>query len=629
MAVIVLSGALIAGAVGYRWAFHDMPAIPEDSRELWRVRMEPTVTLLDREGAVLAVRGPLYGQPARLTELPPHVPRAFLAIEDQRFFEHGGVDWTAMVRSSVVNVRAGRTLQGGSTITMQLVKNLILTPERTLQRKLQEMRIAMALEDRLSKQEILELYLNRIYFGEQAYGIEAAARRYFDKPATELSLQEAALLAALPKAPSRLAPTDNLAEAQARAAIVLRTMRDIGYIDELEYLVAVSTQAEPVEGVFGSGDHMRYGHIFSYAATETARALGPDPDVNDLVIATTIDRDMQAAAVQAVQTRIADEGEAVNASEAALIALDRDGSVRAVVGGIDYAASQFNRATQARRQPGSAFKPVVYAAALEAGYSPWDVFDDSPVDIDGWTPGNFGGGYRGRVTIDDALKRSINTVAARVGMAVGLPQVVDMARRLGVGGVLRPVPSITLGASETRLVDITSAYLVFANDGNRIPPHLITEIRSTSGELVWERPEDEPEAVIDTEDARTMSTMLQAVVREGTGTAARLPDGRPAAGKTGTSQQSRDAWFIGYTANLAAGVWVGNDDDSPMRNVTGGGLPARIWNDFMAAAHEGLEIEQLAAPAPRTRDPREERLAAFYGALSNDLENARTGAAHY
>lgn len=625
LACAILAAGLIAGVIGWRWAFHDMPAIPDDSEELWRVRMEATVTLLDHEDNVLAVRGPLYGAPARLTDLPPHVPRAFMAIEDQRFFEHSGVDWSAMARAFTANFRAGRTVQGGSTITMQLVKNLILTPERTLQRKIQEIHIARALERRLSKQDILELYLNRIYFGEQAYGIEAAARRYFDKPAAELTLQEAALLAALPKAPSRLAPTDNLVEAQARAAQVLAAMRERGYIDELEYLVAISTQAEPVQGVIGSGNHARFGHIFAYAMNEAARALGPEPEANDLVIHTTIDRELLTMAETALRARMEEEGEAVNAGEAALISMDRDGAVRAVVGGVDYARSQFNRATQARRQPGSAFKPVVYAAALEAGYSPWEVFEDSPVNIDGWTPGNFGGGYRGRVTIEDALKRSINTVAARVGMAVGLANVVDMARRLGVSGVTQAVPSITLGAAETRLIDLTSAYLVFANDGERHPPHLIREIRNTRGALIWERSGDRPEQVIDADDARTMSTMLQAVVREGTGRAALLPGGHPVAGKTGTSQSSRDAWFVGYTAHYATGVWVGNDDDTPMQGVTGGGLPARIWQAYMAEAHENLPVENLAAPAPRTRSVREERLAAFYSSLAGELDQARAG----
>lgn len=624
LAMFLVAGGITAQAA-WHWAFHDLPPVPESAEDLWRVRMEPTVTLLDSEDAVLAIRGPLYGVPARLEDLPPHVAQAFLSIEDRRYYEHPGVDWRGTLRALFANFRAGRTVQGGSTITMQLVKNLILTPERTMRRKIQEMRLALALEERLTKEEILELYLNRIYFGEQAYGIEAAARRYFNKPASELTIQEAALLAALPAAPTRLAPTDNLVEAQARAANVLAAMRDAGFLSPMDYLVAAATQAEPVESAFQPGGSLEYGHLFDYAIAEARRALGPDNDVPDLVIHTTLDTRLQNAAQRVVRERLERDGPAVRASEAAAVVLASDGAVRAMVGGTDYTTSQFNRALQARRQPGSAFKPIVYLAALENGYTPTSVFNDAPVNFDGWTPVNFGGGNRGRMTMEDALKRSTNTIAAQVGMLVGLDNVAEMATRLGITTPMNPVPSLSLGSSEVRVIDLTAVYLAIANDGRRTDPYFVTEVRTTRGDVLFTREPARTQQVITRNDARAMSTMMQGVILDGTGRRAALPGGRPAAGKTGTSQNSRDAWFAGYTAQFTTAVWTGNDDDSPMANVTGGALPADIWRDIMAAAHEGLAVEPLSAPPPRVRSEREERLLTYYSELSVAFGRLRGG----
>lgn len=605
--------------MGWRWAFHDLPALPEDAVALWEVRRESSVTLMGAGGERLVVRGPRYGRPVRLDELPEHVPQAFLAIEDRRFYQHDGVDPRGLARAMIANLRAGATVQGGSTLTMQLVKNLILSPERTVRRKLQEIRLALALEERLGKEEVLELYLNRVYLGERAYGVQAAARTYFGKPASELTVQEAALLAALPKAPSRLAPTENLAAARARAEEVLQAMLDAGFIDPLTYLTAVTLPAELTENAEIAYDPALFGHVFDAAVAEAEAELGePLPAV--VTVHTSIDPALQTAAQQAVAQIMDAAGEARNAGEAALVALDLDGRVRAMIGGRSYRDSQFNRAVQAERQPGSAFKPVVFAAAFEAGLDPASTFRDRPIDIEGWQPENFGGGFRGRVTLADALKRSINTVAAQAGAEAGPAAVAEMAERLGVTSQLAEVPALALGAGEARLIDMTAVYAAFANDGRRTPPRLVTEIRDARGTLLWSAPDPAPgRQVIEEQHARWMSTMLQSVVIDGTGTRARL-QGHPAAGKTGTSQNSRDAWFVGYTGYLATGVWVGNDDDTPTDAVTGGQLPAQIWRAFMADAHRELEPRPLAAPAPRRRSAREEDLAAFYSDLSSRFE---------
>lgn len=609
----------IAGFAAWRWAFHDLPSLPENSAELWEVRRERSVTLLAADGSELAVRGPRYARPVTLEELPPHVPQAFIAIEDVRFYDHDGVDRRGLARAMVANVRAGSAVQGGSTLTMQLIKNLVLSPERTVRRKVQEIRLALAMEERLSKQEILELYLNRVYLGERAFGIEAAAFRYFDKPASELSLAEAALLAALPKAPSRLAPTVNMEEARARARSVLLAMVEAGFITSLDYIGAVADPATLAEPDTDPLDPALFGHVFDHALARAEAELGDDlPDV--ITLHTTLDPNLQAAAQAAVAAVMDEQGEARDAGEAALLAIDLNGAVRAMIGGRDYQESQFNRTTQAQRQPGSAFKPIVFAAAFENGMDPATTFRDRPIDIEGWSPENYGGGYRGRITIADALKRSINTVAAQAGAQIGAEAIAEMAARLGVTTPLNPVPALSLGTGEVRLIDLVGVYAAFANDGRRTRPILLTEIRNARGDLLWAAPERSPgQPAIEQSQARAMSTMMQAVLIDGTGTRARLPN-RRAAGKTGTSQESRDAWFVGYTAQLAAGVWVGNDDDTPTDSVTGGQLPADIWRRFMTEAHRGLPAEPLRAPEPQRRTEREETLAAFYSDLSSRFE---------
>lgn len=619
--LFVLVAVIFTFAFFWRWAFHDLPDIPNSASELWDVRREPAVRVVDVELRTLSVRGPLYGQVVRLTELPSYVPQAFIAIEDRRFYSHDGLDRRGFMRAMVTNVRAGEVVQGGSTLTMQLIKNLILTPDRTLRRKLQEIRLAFALEHILTKDQILELYINRVYLGEQAYGIEAAAQLYFDKPASELTLSESALLAALPKAPSRLAPTVNLERAQDRAEDVLQAMLRAEFITTLEYLAAVADPAEPVEGVELIAEATSFGHAIDAAIAEAQQILGDGDTPPDMVLVTTIDADLQLHAHTALNMVLEAFGEERRAGEAALVSLSSEGAIRSMVGGRDYLQSQFNRATQARRQPGSAFKPVVFAAALEAGYEPSSTFEDAPVEIEGWAPENFGGDYRGRITIEDALKRSINTVAAQAGLALGADTIVDMAMRLGITTQMAAVPSISLGAVEVSLQDLTAVYSVFANDGYRREPYIVQEIRNSRGDILYTRPEGEQRApVITRPDARAMSTMLQAVIRDGTGARAAM-DNFQAAGKTGTSQNSRDAWFVGYTSYFTTGVWVGNDDDTPTNGVTGGQLPADIWREFMVRAHQGLAPNNLSAPEPRRRTEREERLVAFYSSLSESFED--------
>ena len=517
IAVMLVSFAF----AGWHWAFHDLPPAPQTAAELWNVRREPAVTLTDREGRVLAVRGPLYARAVALESLPEHVPQAFLAIEDQRFYRHTGVDFRGVARALWRNFRAGATVEGGSTITMQLVKNLMLSPDRELRRKIQEMRLARALERQLSKTEILELYLNRIYLGARTYGIEAAAERYFDKSATELTLAEAALLAALPKAPSRLDPTVNLDAARARAAQVLAAMEEAGYITATEHAEALADPAEPVADTSDPNATSNWGHAFDMALAEAQRLV--PGDIPDLIIRTTLDPALARAANETVERVLSEQGEAAHAGEAAIVLLAPDGAIRAFAGGRDYRDSQFNRAVQARRQPGSAFKPIVFAAALEAGYDPSSAVWDEPVDLEGWTPQNFSGSYRGLVTLQEALKRSINTVAVQVADEVGIGRIVEMGHRLGIRSDLPELPAIALGAAEVNLVELTAAYSVFANDGERREPYFILSITNSRGDVLYEHRDPGAERALETETARAMSTMLQDVVMTGTGRRAALP----------------------------------------------------------------------------------------------------------
>lgn len=576
--IAALLGAL---AVWIYWQslYVGMPDLPETA-ELWDANRDPAIEFVDRSGKTIAIRGPRYGRAIKIDELPPHVPRAFIAAEDKRFYDHDGADTQAMARAAFSNVISGKTVSGASTITQQLVKNLVLSPEQTLKRKVQEVRLARELEEKLSKNEILELYLNRVYFGSGFYGLGAASRFYFGKDPQDLTLAEASLLATLPKAPSRLALDDNMEGARQRQAYVIAEMMQAGFITPESAQIALAADVkiapEPEQDP-------QFGFVLD-AATERANELMPElPD--DLVITLTVDSELQTKITEAIEARMDSESEESEAGQTAAILMNRQGQVLALYGGRDYTENQFNRAMQARRQPGSAFKPFVYAAALEAGISPYDVRIDQPVTIDDWSPKNFSRAHLGPVTVAEALRDSLNTVAAILTQETGEEAVIALATKFGISAEMEPFPSIALGSQEVTLWDLTRAYGPFMTGGRRVDPYLIEKIETTRGEVIYERTEYEPARVYDRENAETMTGMLAEVVRSGTGTAAKV-DRWPIAGKTGTSQSSRDAWFVGYSAEILGGVWTGNDDDTPMNEVTGGGLPARIWADIMTVAHE-------------------------------------------
>lgn len=615
-------------AVGYMEAraylFEGLPELP-DKEAMWEMNLLPNTTLLDQDGHVIGHRGPHYGRPLKLREMPKHLPDAFLAIEDERFYEHTGIDRKAILRAFFENQKTGERTQGGSTLTQQLVKNMVLTPEKTYRRKFQEMWLAYEMEGTLTKPEILELYMNRIDLGNRAFGVEAAAQRYFGKSATQVSRAEAAMLASLPKAPSRYNPAKNYDRAWERAQLVLNRMLVNSLITPSELAEAENNPPVIIKTANDVIDANNIGHVFDYI-TERAHGLIGGKS-KDLIIRTTLDPILQGKAVKAAETILKKNSKSRKASEAALVSLENStGAVRAFVGGRDYTASKFNRAAQAERQPGSSFKSLVYAAALEDGFTPATVRMDQPVNIDGWEPQNYTLRYRGPMTIREALKLSINTVAAQVTAEIGPSRVVDLAKRFGITTNLRATPSIALGSSEVTLIDLTQAYMVFANEGLRRPPFLIESIKNTGGEELYRRKNVTAARVYSQPHARQMTSILADVVDSGTGHGARLGL-RPAAGKTGTTQDYRDAWFIGFTEQFTTGVWMGNDDNSEMVKVTGGLLPTDIWKLYMQAAHDKIPIKDLSSPPPKITDERTKRLIDFYEMLSEDLLNERNLAA--
>lgn len=594
----------------------DTPELPP-REALYAANRAPAIRFVDRAGQVIAARGPRYGERVRLSDLPEHVPLAFLAAEDRRFYQHGPVDLRAILRAAWVNWRTGRVAQGGSTLSQQLAKGLFLTPEQTLKRKLQEAVLAARLERVLSKDEVLELYLNRVFFGANTYGIDGAARAYFGKPASRLTLSEAALLAALPKAPSRLAPTRNLQGAVARSRIVLGEMRRNGWIDEAQLAAALA--APPRLSPTARQDIADFGYALDFATAEVVRLVGPEAP--DLQVRLSLDRALQRTAALIVRRGLDEqEGRAAGVGQGALVALGADGGVRAMVGGVDYDESPFNRAVQARRQPGSAFKPFIYAAALEKGVQPTDIRVDGPVRFGAWSPKNYGGGYRGPVTVETALARSINTVAVKLADEVGPDAIGALARRFGFSTLpARPDLSAALGAYEVNVLEMAGGFQVFQAAGGRIAPWIVEDVRTLDGRPLYVRPPTAPAPAYDPARAAQMVTMMKKVLSAGTGTRAAF--GRPAAGKTGTSQNWRDAWFVGFTPDFVTAVWVGDDDDRPMDRVTGGDLPAQIWRRFMIAAHEGLPVRDfdwiVPPPLPETAtpDPRN----GFYGTLAAEF----------
>ena len=571
-----------------------------------------SVTLLGTDNSLIATFGDLFGEAVHLKDLPPYLPEAVIATEDHRFYYHFGIDPIGLARAFYVNIRAGHVVQGGSTITQQLAKNLFLTPERTMTRKIQEALLAIWLEHRFTKDQILEIYLNRVYFGAASYGVDAAAHRYFDKSARNVTLYEAATIAGLLKAPTRFSPARDRDVAATRTHQVLANMANEGYItpaqeegaQKQEAQLAVAQRAKPGNRYFAD---WIYEQIPEYVG------LGD----RDLIVVTTLDPKMQAAAESAVNTTLTQDGDKYVIEQGAMIAMSPDGAIRAMVGGRDYGDSQFNRATQALRQPGSAFKPIVYAAALERGLNANDHFSDAPIRIGDWQPRNFENEYRGDVTAAQAVAYSINTVAAQVLQRAGIDNVIAMAHRLGITADLERDASIALGTSNVSLLDLTTAYAAFASGGIGAWPYGVVEVRDNQGHVVYHRSGSGPGRVIPATVAGTMDDMMTGVIDYGTGKAAKLD--RPAAGKTGTTQDSRDALFVGFTADLVTGVWVGNDDNSPMKRVTGGMIPARIWRNFMMAATHGMPVRPLPSGngEPLLATQAQPQLAAAGSAGSN------------
>ena len=595
-----IAGVVLTAAAGLLFVYYSM-TFP-DPLSLRHKERAPVIRILASDGSNLAERGAAHDY-MPLDLLPRHIIDAVVATEDRRFFEHSGLDPYGLVRAMFANVRAGRYAQGGSTLTQQLAKNLFLNSERTLSRKVEELALALWLEMRLSKADIMELYLNRVYFGGGAYGIEAAAQRYFDKSARALTLGEAAVIAGLLKAPSKYSPLSNPGAARTRARVVLKKMLAAGLVTP-EAEVAAARHIVKFASMKASKDANGAEYAVDFILERLPPLLGNGHA--EVIVETTIDAKLQRRAQATVERVLDREGEVAQARQASVVVLDTEGGIAALVGGRSYLESQFNRAAKSRRQPGSSFKPFVYLAALEAGMTPDSTVYDLPVSIAGWSPRNENGQFRGAVTMRQGLSQSINTVAVRLQYDIGVKRIVAAAKRLGVNSELRSGPSLALGTSEVSLLEMTGAYTAFANSGRRIDPHIIKRVRMSSGRVLYMRPPVPSQVVIAPVHVGSMNDMLNAALVTGTGRRAALSM-HPAAGKTGTTQDFRDAWFIGYTAHLAGGVWVGNDHGRTMNNVRGGSLPAVIWREIMTVAHEGRSVVALpgtAIAAPHLpRDP--------------------------
>src|SRR5271166_2657406 len=564
----------------------------------------PTVEMVGIDGRPLVSRGEMSGMDVPIKELPPYLPKAFIAIEDRRFYSHFGIDPVGLGRATFANLIRRHVSQGGSTITQQLAKNLFLTQERTLWRKMQEVVLAIWLERKLSKSEILELYLNRVYFGSGAYGVEAAAQRYFGKPAAQLKIAEAAVLAGLVKSPSRLAPSRNPGGAERRAQAVLTAMAELGFITEATAKAALAHPARAVKSAAAGSVNYVADWIMDVLDDLVGRVD------KDLVVETSIDPALQAAAENALTNELAVKGPRLDVSQGAIVAVTPEGAVRALVGGRSYAESQYNRAVAAKRQPGSAFKPFVYLTALERGLTPDTIREDAPISVKGWKPENYEHEYLGPVTLTQALANSLNTVSVRLTLEFGPDAVARTAYRLGIDSKLEANASIALGTSEVSPLELVSAYAAFANGGFAVAPHVIERVRGADGKTLYARATQALGRIVDARYVAMMNTMMHETLVSGTARRTDLP-GWTAAGKTGTSQDFRDAWFVGYTSHLVAGVWLGNDDNSPTRHATGGALPVEVWSRFMKAAHQGVPASGLPlgdwrdadAPAPEPAPP--------------------------
>jgi len=592
---------------------HYLSGLP-DVRNLMISGPSQDITILDVHHRLIARRGLTQGRIVRVEDLPDYIPNAFIAIEDRRFRSHWGVDPIGLMRAAFQNMKSGHVVQGGSTLTQQLAKNFFLSPSRTFDRKMQEAMLALEMERRYSKNQILTLYLNRVYFGAGVYGIEAAAEKFFGKHANELSLPEAAIIAGSVKAPARYNPLSDADAGQARAQLVLKAMQNAGFIDANTRTMAEATRPRTIRANATPGSGWFADWVVAHLG-EVVQSTQP------VIVETSFDLETQALAERAVMQGLAAEGEQFRAGQAALVAMTPDGAIRAMVGGRNYGGSGFNRAADAVRQPGSAFKPFVYLTALEHGHAPDETVNDGPVDIHGWKPTDFEGHFKGQIPLIQAFADSSNSVAAQLTDEVGAKEVARTAHRLGIASPLAEVSSLALGTSGVTPLELTGAYAPFANGGNGVTPFGVIRVKTRFGKVLYARKPSVIGGVMSANDNMQMTRMMLEVTATGTGKAARLED-RPTAGKTGTTQDFRDAWFVGFTADLVCGVWIGNDNNTPMKKATGGTLPAHIFHAFMSDAGRDLPPRALAgttlmasaaeavssdAPAPDQPPPQEKK----------------------
>ncbi len=584
-----------------------VPAFRETADEDWLKKSDLAVSFLDRYGNPIGSRGIKHNDSIPLEDFPDNLIKATLATEDRRFYDHFGIDIAGTARALVTNAQAGGVRQGGSSITQQLAKNLFLSNERTIERKVNEAFLAIWLETRLTKNEILKLYLDRAYMGGGTFGVDGAAHFYFNKSVRDINLAEAAMLAGLFKAPTKFAPHINLPAARARANVVLDNLVDAGFMTEGQVFGARRNPAFAVD----RRDESSPNYFLDYAFDEMRKLVDTFPKSYTervFVVRTSIDMNVQHTADEAIENQLRQFGRDYHATQAATVVADLDGGIRAMVGGRDYGASQFNRATDAYRQPGSSFKPYVYTTALLNGFTPNSIVEDGPVCIGNWCPQNYGHSYSGRVTLTQAITRSINVVPVKLSIAIGgnpknvwdsakkgRAKIVETARKFGIKAPLPDTPSLPIGADEVTVIEHAVAYATFPNRGKAVTPHAVLEVRTGAGDLVWrwDRDGPKPRQAIPANIAADMAGMMSHVVSEGTARRAAL-DGIPTAGKTGTTNSYRDAWFVGYTGNFTCAVWYGNDDYSPTNRMTGGSLPAQTWHDIMTVAHQGIEVRELA-----------------------------------
>ena len=603
LAAVSFYGLGMLALTGAALASKDMPS----AETLWAPNRPVSVQIVDRYGRDVLVRGASYAPKVKLKDLPAHVPAAVLAVEDKRFETHVGIDPYGLTRAMAVNLKEGRYVQGGSTLTQQLTKNVFLTPEKTLRRKAQEMMISIWLEQAFTKDEILEMYLSRVYFGSGAWGIEAASKAYLGKSASKLTFSESAMMAGLLKAPSRYNPVAQPERAAKRTATVLSVMAKQNLISKESHYNALRN---PINIQRPQSDNSAQ-YFVDWIWTELEEAIGTPSQ--DVVVQTTLDFEAQLTANKAVSEHLDPER---NASQAALISLDGTGGVMAMIGGVSYTDSQFNRAAQAERQPGSAFKPFVYLAAFKSGLTPWDRREDKAIEIGDWAPENFSEEFKGDMTLEDAFGKSINTIAVALGEEVGREAVISTASDFGFDG-LTPLRSLSLGAQATTPLKLTANYLPFSNYGKAATPYGILSVSTADGTPLYDRIAPEMPRVIGSEDLAHMNRLMTRTVNQGTGRRAAIK-GRQVAGKTGTTNEFRDAWFVGYAPDIVTSVWVGDDDFLPMDDVTGGSLPAMIWKDYMTATLKDVPKATLSV----SREPVWRKQEKVLDSLLSDIEDA-------